>query len=402
MKKILTLLAFLTILLVGKTFAQSNKELEPYVSFLNKQQLSAKEYILQLFDRYDIVVFCEREHDELTQYDLLLSIIRSKEFYNKVGNIFMEIGGSNFDKPINEYLLSPNLTQEESSDKALSIQRNMSWYPLWNRYNYHYFLTGLYEINKSLSAEDKIKLHPTDIAIDWNKIKTVEDVKSQIQNRVVQDGRDSVMAKNIISKIEEINKQNSKRKKYFIILNTAHATRGEYVIMGTKTKSTTSYIFEKYPTKTANVLTNYQNLLFLKNPSKSPPAMPILNGKWDAAFEFLGIDDKGFDIKNSPLEKQRFENMSMVDSTATNQDVFTGYVFYKSIPKQENVNGNYDIENKEFYPELIRRYKLWNPKDTTTEEEKKSNAQKRNTIIKKNVDGLAEYWKAVMQWIKTE
>ena len=130
--------------------------------------------------------------------------------------------------------------------------------------------------------------------------------------------------------------------------------------------------------------------------------MPILNGKWDAAFEFLGIDDKGFDIKNSPLEKQRFENMSMVDSTATNQDVFTGYVFYKSIPKQENVNGNYDIENKEFYPELIRRYKLWNPKDTTTEEEKKSNAQKRNTIIKKNVDGLAEYWKAVMQWIKTE
>lgn len=402
MKKVLILLAFFTILIVEKTDAQPNKEIEPYVSFLNNQKLSAKEYIIQLFDRYDIVVFCERDHDEVTQYDLLLSIIRSQEFQHKVGNIFMEIGGSNFDKPINDYLLSPGLTLKESSDKALSIQRDMSWYPLWNRYNYHYLLTGLYDINKSLPASEKIKLHPTDIAIDWNKIKTAEEVKSQIQNRIVQTGRDSVMAKNILGKIEEINKQNTKRKKYFIILNSAHATHGDYVLMGSKIKSATSYLFEKYPTQTFNVLSNFENLLFLKNPAAPPPARPVMNGKWDAAFEYSGIDDKGFDIKNSPLEKQRFENMSMEDSNATNQDVFTGYVFYKSAPKQENVNGNYGIINENFAKELFRRDRLWNPSDTTAAETWRSYIWEENIIKKKNVEGLAEYWKVVMQWLKEE
>ena len=402
MKKILFLLGFLTIFFVGKSFAQTNKELAPYKDFLNKQNLSAKDYIIQLFDRYDIVIFNEREHFELTQYDLILSVIKSKEFSEKVGNVFMEIGGSNFDKPINEYLLSANLTKEESIEKALSIQRNMCWYPLWDEYNYHYFLTGLYEINKLLPPANKIKLHPTDLAIDWQAIKTVDDVKSKIQNRSVQNGRDSVMAKNIISKIQEINNQKGKRKKYFIILNAGHAGRGEYVIMGDSTKSAASYIFEKYPTQTANVLTNYQNLLFLKNPSKLPPAMPILKGKWDAAFESLGIDDKGFDIKNSPLENQLFENLPMADSTMTYKDVYTGYVFYKSAPKQENVRGVNNIVNKEFEIEIIRRWKLWVPTDTTSYEEWKSSAQEENVVVKKNIDGLAEYWRAVEQWLKEE
>ena len=402
MKKILFLLGFLTFLFVGESFAQTNKELEPYTDFLNKQKLSAKDYIIQLFDQYDIVIFNERNHFELTQYDLLLSVIKSEEFCEKVGNVFMEIGGSNFDTPINEYLLSANLTKQESIEKALTIQRNMSWYPLWDNYNYHYFLTELYEINKLLPPAKKINLHPTDIAIDWQAMKTIEDVKSKIQSRSVQFGRDSVMAKNIINKIQEINNQKGKRKKYFIILNAGHAGRGEFVLMGSNIKSAASYIFEKYPTQTANVLTNYQNVLFLKNPSQLPPAIPILKGKWDAAFESLGIDDKGFDIKNSPLENQLFENMTMADSTMTYKDVYSGYVFYKSAPKQEDVSGVNNIVNKEFESEIIRRWKLWTPTDTTSYEAWKAIAQDENIVMKKNAHGLAEYWTAVMQWLKEE
>ncbi len=402
MKKILTILYFLITFFVGKSYAQPIKELEPYTTFLNKQHLSAKDYIIQLFDKYDIVIFGERQHDELTQYDLLLSVIGSKEFRNKVGNIFMEIGGSNFDTPINEYLLSENLTKQRSIEKALAIQRNMSWYPLWDSYNYHYFLTRLYEINKSLSPSEKLQLHPTDIAIDWQAIQTVEDLKTKVQNRKVQLGRDSVMAKNIINKIEALNKQEGKRKKYFIIMNAGHSGKGEYAIMGSKIKSATSYIFDKYPTLTANVITNYQNLLFLKNPSALPPAVPILNGKWDAAFESLGIDDKGFDIKNSPLDNQIFENLSMADSTVMYKDVYTGYVFYKSAPKHENVTGVSNIVTNTFEPELIRRWKLWTPTDTATYEAWKSTAQKENIVVKRNLEGLSEYWRAVVQWLKPE
>lgn len=48
-------------------------EIAPYVNFLKQQKLTAKDYLLSLFDRYDIVVFSERIHDELTQYAAVLS-----------------------------------------------------------------------------------------------------------------------------------------------------------------------------------------------------------------------------------------------------------------------------------------------------------------------------------------
>ena len=56
------------------------------------------------------------------------------------------------------YLLSPNLTPEQSNQKALELQRDATWYPIWEHYNYHFLLTSLYEVNKALPENKKIKL----------------------------------------------------------------------------------------------------------------------------------------------------------------------------------------------------------------------------------------------------
>lgn len=50
--------------------------LDPYVDFLKEQTTSAKDYILGLFDDYDIVILCERNHRDMTQYDLFGSCRR--------------------------------------------------------------------------------------------------------------------------------------------------------------------------------------------------------------------------------------------------------------------------------------------------------------------------------------
>ena len=42
--------------------------LAPCMSFVEKQRLFAKDYTLRLFDRYSMVVFCKRKHNELWQY----------------------------------------------------------------------------------------------------------------------------------------------------------------------------------------------------------------------------------------------------------------------------------------------------------------------------------------------
>ncbi len=368
-----------------------------YVSFVEKQDLSAKDYLLSLFDRYDIVVFCERTHDEFTQYELLADLFSDSRFYNQVGDIFMEMGGGNFDEEMNNYLLSENLSKEQSNKKALEIQRNALWYPLWERYNYHFLLTTLYGINGPLPKQKKLKLHPTDIDIRWDEIKTADDAIAKIMNDDVQDGRDSVMGNNITSYITRNDASSAKRKKYFVILNTAHATRGTYTVYDFKIKSAASYIFEKFGDRVVNVLLNFENLLNMTSTNALPEARPILKGKLDAGFEFLGIDDKGFDIKGSPLENQRFENMTMLDTTLTNEKVFTGFVFYNSFPRHEHINGVPGIVDEAFKPELERRYKLW--AEVTNNYPSDKEMENYNKIIKKSPEGLAMYWQKVMYWI---
>ncbi|MEO7314015.1 MAG: tetratricopeptide repeat protein [Ginsengibacter sp.] len=368
------------------------------VHFLGKQNLSAKDYLISLFDQYDIVIFCERTHDELTQYELLTDLFSDSRFYNQVGDIFMELGVSNYDDEINNYLLSENLSQEQSNKKALGIQRNASWYPLWSRYNQHFLLTSLYQINKKLPIQLKIKLHPSDISIDWNEIKTVQDVISKIANQSVQVGRDSVIGNNIVSYITRINASPAKRRKYFVILNSAHATRGIWTLGDISAKSAASYIFEKFGDRVANVLVNFESLINMTSTTLGlPETLPILNGKLDAAFELLGMDDKGFDIKGSPLENERFENAPMQDSTLTNEKVFTGFVFYKSYPGQSEVNGVPGLVDENFKPELVRRYKLW--QQMTNSFPSDGEFEDFNRIIKKSPDGLVTYWQKVMYWI---
>lgn len=361
-----------------------------YVDFIKNQQLSAKEYLLGLFNRYDIVVFGERTHDEFTQYELLKDLFSDERFYSKVGDIFMEIGGSNFDGEINQYLLSPNLTIEQSRQKALEIQRNAAWYPLWERYNYHYLLTSLYEINRNLPVHKKLKLHPTDIAADWKEIKNEEDVNREILN--LQDSRDSVMAKNIISYINKNSEKENVRKKYFLILNMPHASRGTLDFGDVKTKSAASYIFDEFPNSTANILINIPDMRQMISSNNLPAAVPIIDGKLDAAFEYVGIDDLGFDIKSSPLDGLPFDNFMMDNPSLTNEQVFTGYVFYKSYPGQEHINGVPGIINDEYLPELKRRYSIW-PYHASEQQIRAYNA----AITKKPAD-LISYWQKVIYW----
>src|SRR6185437_16090849 len=243
----------------------------------------------------------------------------------------------------------------------------------------------------------KIKLHPTDIAIRWNEIATAGDIVAKILNMNVQVGRDSVMGNNIVASITRMNSAPISRKKYFIILNSAHATRGIWTLPGIQTKSAASYIFDKFGDRAANVLLNFGSMLNLKSTTSDlPEALPILNGKLDAAFEFLGIDDKGFDIKGSPLENQRFENMPMLDSSVTNGEEFTGFVFYKPFPRQEEVNGVPGLVDETFKPELERRYKLWS--EITGSYPTTQQFEDYNKIIKKSPEGLVTYWQRVMYW----
>lgn len=97
-----TFLTILSLLFVQSVFAQievlgnyqKHDSIKAYVEFLEKPHLSAKDYIISLFDTYDFVIFVERLHPEETQYDLLMDVFADKRFQDQVGHVFHEIGGA--------------------------------------------------------------------------------------------------------------------------------------------------------------------------------------------------------------------------------------------------------------------------------------------------------------------
>lgn len=259
---------FIKLLLISAIFScfsfntlnAQHDSIKTYVQFLEKPHLSAKDYIISLYDNYDIVIFCERLHVEFTQYELLVDLFADSRFQNQVGHIYMEMGGSNWDKPMNDYLHAEKLRQEESIKRALYIQQNAMWYPLWARYNYHYLLTNLYEINSKLPKNQKLSLHPTDIAVDWSRIITAEDVQKNITGIDVQNRRDSTMAANFTRIANEVKQKKEKRQKHFIILNSAHSLPVNYKVMGIVFEPAGKLIAQNFPGKTASVLVNYESI----------------------------------------------------------------------------------------------------------------------------------------------
>ena len=63
---------------------QNNNSTKPYVDFLKKQQTNPVDYVIGLFDKYDVVVLCKTAHPEMTQWDFIYDIIRDPRFIHSM------------------------------------------------------------------------------------------------------------------------------------------------------------------------------------------------------------------------------------------------------------------------------------------------------------------------------
>ncbi len=120
------LIIFCLILTNTFAFCQNiNHELVKYVSFLETQNTSAKDYIINLWKDYDIVVLCERNHGEMTQYDLIYDIVSSDYFKKNVGNIFTEIGSVSKQQAVLNFTKTQFSNSKEKERELLNLYRNI-------------------------------------------------------------------------------------------------------------------------------------------------------------------------------------------------------------------------------------------------------------------------------------
>ena len=332
-------------------YAQTQKEIEQYVSFLKNENTTAKDYVLSLFESNDIVILCERDHRELTQYKLFLEIIRDQYFIDNVGIVFTEVGARNLNPELNIFLQNKHLTELEINKQLLYFQRNCM-FPLWEKSNFSYFLKGIYDINKEITQK-KVEMYPTDVFYIEGQ-PTSEKIRDMVFTRVVK--RDSLMADYIISRFEQL-KQETSRRKALVIMNYRHAFRFPvYDDNGRRTDNTGQYLFDKYPKKVANVMIN--NIIDISNTSTGDIFGVVQDGKWDAVFKKTDKENLGFNFTGSPFGNDIFDYW-VYKNDFTYKNVFNGFIFYQPFEKFEIAVGLSGLMDNGFYEEYVERNNLY-------------------------------------------
>jgi len=300
------------------------KDIKPYTDFLKTQNQSPKEYVLGLFEQFDIVILQERNHSESTQWDMIFDIVSDTAFINNVGNIFTEYGSAIHQHKIDTFLhtVFPNDTILEQETACLMYNPLGAFY---------YFIKNLNLLNSGLPDSLKIRLHFCDV-IDYDDVITYINTKREAD----WTNRDSLMAQVTVDWYNE-QVTNEKRRKSLVVTNYRHAhgyaggvdyVKNQKAFRLMKHGNQGQYIWEQFPDKTAAVM-QWQYTQNRRIPR------PIHKGKWDLAFEINQNKPVGFELKNSPFGNDYYDVYPLM-GTKTKlryEDIFTGMIFY--IPYSE-------------------------------------------------------------------
>jgi hypothetical protein len=309
--------------------------IEPYVAFLKKQKQTPVDYLVGLFDRYDIVVLAERAHEETTQYEMILQLISDPRFARQGGHVFTEVGSAALRPYVEAFLMDDQLSDEQISEKLRYIAGNIGWTGGWEKTNFYDFLKKIYLLNRSLPKRRRVHVYPSDLDFCWDtatKNSWTEFKNSQL------DHRDRGMADNIINKINELRKA-GKRNKFLVIMNTRHA----FPHLKGYRENVAGFLMEAYPGRLANVMINFMAVL-PGSTNHQTHFTAIQDGKWDAAFAVLGNPSLGFDFKESPFGQDHFDYCRVFTEAKPwcrwrYQDAFAGFVFYKPLDLHRMSNG---------------------------------------------------------------
>ncbi len=338
-------------------FACKNaKEEMNHKAFLKNQTLSAKDYVISLFESNDIVILCERNHMEFTQYELFLEIAKDSFFINNVGNIYTEVGVVNMNEEINSFLQSKQQDSISTRKRITRIFRDIDFTPYWHCYNFPWFLNELYNLNQNLPINKKIKLHPVDASFNWTNYKTALEYE-KFDNSL--DNRDSIMVNNIIQLFNEQKKDSTGRKKALIIMNYRHSFLEDYEYINPENGSRENvgrYLADEYGDQVSSVY-----IMGLAFPKQDEYTV-VKGGKWDALFENSNKTNIGFNLKNSPFGTEGFDVIPIdsIKKKYTYEDMFTGLVFYKPIQEHKLMIGWKDFVTDGNVLEMKRRTIIFN------------------------------------------
>lgn len=364
-------------------------EIEPYVNFLETTAANVNpvDYVINLFDRYDIVVLCERDHREITQYELIYNIISDKRFIEKSGYVFTELGTRTINNRLDMFLKNDELKDQEIDEQLISLYRDLHWDSYWDKYNLYEFLKKVHNLNTSLEDNKDISINFTDMPIEWYNI-THEQYLNEIKSKELS--RDRMEVDFIIQKYRELEKGESPKKKILVIMNYRHAFKKQIGSL----ENTTAILNEELPGKVANIMIN--PVTNSKSVNRT-----IQNGKWDASFKYLNNENRAFDFRDSSFGDDYFDYYTSAKHSYTYKDVFDGFIFYNPLEKHKLVFGIPGYIDKEFLPTFKERQYIIDPSCKARIESIKYGEYNKEFNKKKEImyPDLNKYIDDIEQWL---
>ena len=279
--RIKVLFIFISLLVVCPTHGQDSyvsPKIEEYVDFINDCNTSPVDYVMGLFDRYDVVILGERDHRDTTQYDLIEQIMSDPRFIDQVGLIMTEIGVYNMTGTVDCIVNASYASDREFETALWDAYQNLDYTPLWENTNFHQYLCSVYRINKRLPAEKKLHISCTDVPFSWHQTEGL--THEQFQDFLhIWDYKDIVMGNNALTELYKLFDGPDPRKKALIIFNSPHS-----FLTGPNSRPAPyagQIIAERFPGRVANVAINWAK-------RRNEYRGLTQNGKWDAAFAACG------------------------------------------------------------------------------------------------------------------
>jgi hypothetical protein len=365
MKKQLTLIALFGVMFCAcNENKKENFDIKPLVDFIEQTNTSPVDYIMGLFEKYDVVVLGERDHRDMTQYDLIQQVISDPRFIEKVGNVFTEVGVYNMADELNA-VLKGTYPNDEAFDKELvNVLFYMDFMPLWDKANYTKLMKDIYLVNKNLPTEKKINVTPTEFPFSWKQAQTMttEEFETTI-HKIWKPYKDVLLANNAINELYKIFNGNEPRKKALIIYNTPHSCRFYENTADRFQVFAYQIIADRFPGRVANVMLNWASIVGDEYTLSN-------DGKIDAAFATCDYKSIGFDLANSPFENFLYDvNMPPSTNKVKMKDVFHGFIYYKPIYEWVYGVGVPNLEKVEgAREELARRSQVFRNENIPDEE----------------------------------
>jgi hypothetical protein len=181
------------------------------------------EAILQAFEHYPIVTLGEGNHGNWQGATLRLSLLRDPRFLERVDDILVEFGASDYQDIMDRYISGEMVPFEK-----LRLCWEETTQPfIWDAPIYAEFFAAVRALNQSQKSDKRIRVLLGEPLIDWSQIKTKEGLRLWYRDQMIQRpwGKVNVRDGSAVDVIER--EVMAKGRKALVIYGDAHFRRDE-------------------------------------------------------------------------------------------------------------------------------------------------------------------------------